>query len=252
MICIKNHGGVEMRNVFVLGIVALLTLAMGIGFGGAQPPGETNGNDKCTTIQSGELEYSDGHYMEGEPLMTGFDPYGYNYQAHMFEGTYCNVYLGEYGYPAYEGNDEAYYERLVDEGYADNTTEAEELMNDVWCWDSRDTQLLMKWNDAWLSNEDCEEDGKLDRHYGHDSYKGSGAWLTNQMMGGQGKDKWTYFTKIAAVPEDAYEEDGTWYTAEGSEIGPVMWGSFAKIQTVESGEGATNVSPTSAGLGHYK
>ncbi|MDI7276965.1 MAG: hypothetical protein QME94_13385, partial [Anaerolineae bacterium] len=44
----------------------------------------------CTTIQEGILTYSSGHYLEGQPLETGFDPYGYNYQAHYFRGSYAN------------------------------------------------------------------------------------------------------------------------------------------------------------------
>lgn len=62
----------------------------------------------------------------------------------------------------------------------------------------------------------------------------------------------TYFTKIVAVPEDAELKEGVWYTADGTEIGPEIWGSFATIQTVESGEGATYVSPNGAGLGQFK
>ena len=46
-------------------------------------------NDKsnCTTIQSGELVASDGSTIE-----TGYDQWGYNYQAHMFNGYYCDAY----------------------------------------------------------------------------------------------------------------------------------------------------------------
>ncbi|MFC1727617.1 hypothetical protein ACFL0Y_03790 [Patescibacteria group bacterium] len=40
--------------------------------------------------------------------------------------------------------------------------------------------------------------------------------------------------KIVAVPEDAELVDGVWYTAEGDEIGPVIWGSFAIIQEIAS------------------
>jgi len=64
--------------------------------------------DNGTTIQDGVLTYSAGHYLAGEPLMIGYDPWGYNYQAHMFKGFYANVYLGGAGFPAYEGNTEAY------------------------------------------------------------------------------------------------------------------------------------------------
>jgi hypothetical protein len=68
--------------------------------------------------------------------------------------------------------------------------------------------LMMKWNDAWLSNQDCDGDGKLDRHYGYPTYRGSGAWLTNHQSGTyvdtDGKtERWTHFMKIVAVPLDA-------------------------------------------------
>lgn len=197
-------------------------------------------NADCTTIQDGVLEYSAGHYLEGEPLQIGYDPYGYNYQARMFKGSYANVYLGRDGFPPYEGDDEAYFENPDAEG-AQNT----------WYWPYRYIQLLMKWNDAWLSNKDCDGDGELDRHYGFDSYIGSGAWLTNHMRGDDGGTRWTYFVKIVAVPSDAYKVGGTWYAADDTEIGPVIWGSFAIIQEVVSGAGATYISPSGPGLGKW-
>jgi len=112
--------------------------------------------------------------------------------------------------------------------------------------------LQMKWNDAWLSNMDCDGDNKLDRHHGFESYIGSGAWLTNHMSGGKGKDHWTYFVKIVAAPADATSSEGLWYAADGTEIGPVIWGAFAIIQEVESGAGATYVSPAGPGFGKFK
>lgn len=208
-----------------------------------------NGND-CTTIQSGEINYSAGHYLD--TVGVGYDAFGYNYQAHMFRGSYANVYLGADGFPPYGGDDDAYFQRLVDEGYAGDVDAAEDLVSGKWYWPYRDTHVIMKWNDAWLSNRDCDGDGHLDRHYGHDSYVGSGAWLTNHLRGGQGKDSWTYFTKIVAVPEDTTLNGSVWYTADGDEIGPIIWGQFAQVQTVDSGEGATYVSPSGPGLGKFK
>lgn len=195
------------KLTFVLVILALLVLPTG-----AVARGNGNGNGKgpadCTTIQSGELETEDG-----ETITLGFDEYGYNYQARIFNGRYCD------------------YDRQI--GGED-------------C----DVDLVMKWNDAWLSNKDCDGDGSLDRP---DDYIGSGAWCTNHMRGGEGADRWTYFVKIVAVPEDATlnEDEGIWYTADGTEIGPEIWGSFAIVQEVESGEGATYVSPSGPGLGKW-
>lgn len=238
-------------KILAIAIVGVFVAAGMTGMLATAKNGKSMGNSNgCTTIQDGELTYSEGHYLEGEPLMLGFDPYGYNYQAHMFKGSYANAYLGSYGFPPYEGDDEAYLEE---------NPEAE----DTWVWPYRDTQLLMKWNDAWLSNKDCDGDGKLDRHYGHDSYIGSSAWLTNHMWGSYTDDEgnncnWNYFTKIVAVPEDAtLHDDEIWYTADGSEIGPFIWEQFATIQQVENDpsagiHGLQYVSPTSAGLGYYK
>ena len=43
--------------------------------------------DQCTTIQSGQLTASDGSVIE-----VGNDQWGYNYQARMFNGYYCDAY----------------------------------------------------------------------------------------------------------------------------------------------------------------
>lgn len=115
-------------------------------------------------------------------------------------------------------------------------------------WDWYGDNLVMKWNEAWLSNKDCWtqdqltqgeitewEDGFLDRHYGFDSYKDSWAWLTNHMsweyLDLEGDiQKWTYFIKIVAVPSDAILDTWVWYTVEWDEIWLNIWWQFAIIQ----------------------
>ena len=204
--------------------------------------------NSCTTIQDGVLTYSAGHYLDGEPLKVGFDIFGYNYQGHMFNCSYANAYLGRDGYPPYEGDDEAY---LAENPAAENH----------WTWAYRNVKVQMKWNDAWLSNKDCDDDGLLDRHFGFVSYSGSGAWLTNHMWGEYEQDettiKWNYFVKIVAAPADAYVDGGVWYAANDKEIGPVIWGSFAIIQQVENDPGAglhglQYLSEYAPGFGKYK
>lgn len=196
----------------------------------------------CVTIQDGTLLYSTG-YLAGTPLKVGFDIFGYNYQGHMFSGSYANAYLGGGGFPPYTGDAVAYVE--------ENPT-----VVSTWYWPYRDVRVEMKWNDAWLSNKDCDLDGLLDRHYGFASYIGSGAWETNHQWGVNDGTKWNYFTKIVAVPADAVIKAGIWYTASGSEIGPVIWGEFATIQEVSNDpstgdHGLLYHSPTSSGLGYY-
>lgn len=215
----------------------------------------------CTTIQDGVLTYSTTHYLAGHPLKTGYNLYGYNYQATRFKGSYSNAYLGGYGYPPYEGDDNAYYQRLVDEGFAPTVEDAESLMNGLWFWPYRDVMLNMEWNDAWLSNKDCDGDGRLDRHYGFEGYIGSSAWETNHQWGTYEDDsgktcRWNYFVKIVAVPSDATKEANMWYTADGQEIGPAIWGEFAVIQEVyndpcDGYHGVQYLSPAGPGFGKW-
>jgi hypothetical protein len=139
---------------------------------------------KCTTIQDGILLTS-----AGDVITTGYDKWGYNYQAHMFNGGYCDVYRDA-----------------------------------AWCQPYKDDNLIMKWNDAWLSNKDCDGDGLLDRHYGYPSYIGSGAWETNHQSGTYINENgetcyWNYFVKIVAKPTA-----GTVCNA--------IWGDFCVIQEV--------------------
>ncbi len=174
----------------------------------------------CTKIQSGELLASDGNV-----ITTGYDQWGYNYQGHMFNGTYCDSYRDA-----------------------------------AWCQPYADVQLIMKWNDAWLSNVDCGGDDLLDRHHGYLSYRGSGAWLTNHQSGTYEQDgktcNWNYFVKIVAAPSDATSSGGIWYNADGVEIGTAIWGQFAIIQQVENDacggiHGLQYLSPDHAGFGGW-
>ena len=135
----------------------------------------------------------------GDPITVGYDRWGYNYQAHIFSGIYSN------------------YDRV----------QGGEFSN---------INLQMKWNDAWLANTDADGNGKLDRHYGFNSYIGSGAWLTNHDTGISEDGKtWTYFIKIIAVSANATKSGGIWYAVDGTVIGPDIWGQFAVIQQVVTG-----------------
>ncbi len=195
-----------------------------------------------TSIQDGVLVYQPTHYLHGQPLMVGFDPYGYNYQAHMFLGSYANVYLGGEGFPPYAGEDATYL--------AQNPRAATR-----WYWPYRTTQLEMKWNDAWLSNMDRDGDGKLDRP---GNYIGSGAWETNHMVDtNPDGSQWVDFVKIVAVPSTAHKVAGVWYSDDGKEIGPDIWGAFALVLEVYNDpaydtHGVLYKSLAQPGFGAYK
>jgi hypothetical protein len=178
---------------------------------------------QCLTIQDGNL-FTNPNSGASEPVSTGYDQWGYNYQAHMFNGTYCDSKRG----------------------------------TDPSCTD--ESELQMKWNDAWLSNKDCDNDGKLDRHFGSDSYLGSEAWLTNHQSGwvadANGKKrKWTYSCKIIAAPEGAYVANGDFYDASDVKLGTAIWGQFIITQEVSNdpSNGAHGIlykAPVGPGLGN--
>ncbi len=231
-------------------VFAALVLMIGLmADGHAQKTVQAGKSADCVTLQAGVLVYASSHYLAGQPITPGYDIFGYNYQAHMFSGSYANAYLGGYGFPPYEGDDAAYL--------AINPT-----VVGVWCWPYRADNLIMKWNDAWISNKDCDGDGKLDRHFGFPSYIGSGAWTTNHQsgtyLGSDGEEySWNYFCKIVAVPADAVKTNGVWYTPGGDEIGPDIWGEFAIIQEVynDNGTGEHGLlykSPVAPGFGLWK
>ncbi|MDP2915373.1 MAG: hypothetical protein Q8O91_07965 [Candidatus Aminicenantes bacterium] len=216
---------------------------------------------KCTTIQDGILVYTSSHFLAGQPIKTGFDIFGYNYQAHLFIGYYANAYLGRDGFPPYEGDTAAYLEKYPDAA-------------SKWYWPYRDTTVSMKWNDEWLSNQDCNKDGLLDRpdDFGG-TYIGSGAWETNHQSGtytdASGNEcHWTYFVKIIAAPKNGHivrsfydwnydgvqEEVDFWAAPNGTLIGPTIWGDFAIVQEINNDScagfhGLYFKSPASPGLG---
>lgn len=131
-----------------------------------------NSNSSCANIQGGTITDS-----VGNPLSTGFDEFGYNYQAHLFNGTYDSV------------------DRKLDGKYWGSTG------------DYVDDNLIMKWSDEWLANVDCDGDHKLDRGLVNGIVGGiSKGWETNLVEGWYDSDgdgtqdaHYTYFAKIVWV-----------------------------------------------------
>jgi hypothetical protein len=150
--------------------------------------------DGCVNIQSGLITDT-----KGNPVQLGYDQFGYNYQAHMFNGLYAN--FSRPNPPATEG-----------------------LEN-----------LVMKWSDEWLSNLDCNNDHKLDR--GLDRKTGisdgtSKGWVTNHIEGDYLGDDgelhhYTYFCKIVWVGPAPFGAPDPW---DGKRI----WGVYAIIEEVNN------------------
>jgi hypothetical protein len=236
----------QMKRLLLLLVAVAVLAALA-----AMPVAAKSKGDGCVSIQSGLIKYPAGYYFAGQPVATGYDAYGYNYQARIFKGSYANIYLGQEGFPPYTGDDASYL--------AQNPTVIYK-----WYWAFRDVQITVKWNDAWISNTDCDGDGWFDAPFytgGYWAYKGTGAWFTNHQsgsyIGADGKAHgWTYFVKAVAVPADANLIGGIWYTAGGTEIGPIYAGAVAVVQEVLNDlyggfAGLLYKSPAGPGLGKW-
>jgi hypothetical protein len=185
----------------------------------------------CTTIQDGTLVDSAGNL-----IVVGYDKWGYNYQAHMFNGWYCNASRPDVPW----------------------TKETLEAAGESTTW------LIMKWSDAWLSNKDCNGDGKLDRGYACDPENANssgceGAWLTNHQRGEYENEegetcKWTYFVKMVYPPGGVVDTDGDGF--DDNTGGSIIWSSYVRIQQVSNdpcaGEHGKIFAVQPTGFGAYK
>src|SRR3989344_8357461 len=174
-----------MKKLFTLIAFVVLVTAFFAG------PAFANGSGD--TIKDGTITDS-----AGNPVVSGYDQYGYNYQAHMFNGTYDSVDR-VWGDISYTGDDSDPPNATVDD------------------------KLIMKWSDAWLSNVDCDLNGKLDRGLVDGTVGGtSKGWLTNHAEGDYDSDgngtqdaHYSYFVKIV------------WVGPGGS-----LWGEYEIVEKV--------------------
>ena len=104
------------------------------------------GRGGLTKIPSGSLLV-----VNGNPITLGYDQYGYNYQAHMFNGLYDNFSRPPVAVA------------------------------------SGDVNLIMKWSDEWLANQGLHGRlSPLDRGLNAKTGVATGTsmgWLTNHMEG---------------------------------------------------------------------
>jgi len=124
--------------------------------------------------------------------------------------------------------------------------------------------LNWKWNDAFLSTQDCDGDGYLDIANGQETYRGSGAWTTTKWTstytGQDGNEcQVSQFTKFVAIPLDATSDEEFHYYANGEVIGQVVYAEgfedFANVQLIwndpcQGTNGVDYKAPGPVGLGN--
>ncbi|MEN8041732.1 MAG: hypothetical protein ABFR95_09535 [Actinomycetota bacterium] len=177
-----------MKRVLSVMTGVLLLTALFASAAIAAPPA----SDSCATIKSGDIVDS-----AGNPISIGFDEFGYNYQAHMFNGTYDSS------------------DRKMDGMYWGQEG------------DFVDDKLMMKWSDSWLANVDCDGDGKLDRGLVDGVVNGvSMGWLTNHVVGD--------YTDADGIVQHTSEFIKIGWV--GPEAGD-LWGQYTIIQEIYNDSG---------------
>lgn len=172
----------------------------------------------------------------------GFDEYGYNWNAHHFNGILFNAIVGDYLYndaffgewEPYIGNDAEYLEKYPAAVYLP--------------WDYRHINLVMHWNEALISREGVYPDEWIN----------SNGWITFHYSGGDGATKWSQFQKMVAAKSTDYYLEGKWYNEKDEEIGIYStWEELILIQVVNTGDVHPDFfepyqNPSSSGIGKYK
>jgi len=204
--------------------------------------------DRDEIDDSIEFNNSFGAEKVNNPKYTGFNEFGYNWQAHHFNGILINAVFGDFidenGNPAmgmdpYTGDDEAYlaaYPFLSDPSYA-------------MFWSFRNINLVMHWNKTLISDLGVYPDSWFD----------SNGWITFHYSGTVENKNWSQFQKLVAARSSDELRGYTWYDQDGNELGYASdWSDLIIVQIRSTGEppfpfmpGSYN-SPVSPGLGKYK
>lgn len=173
--------------------------------------------------------------MAAKPAGKGFDQYGYNYQARIFNGLFGNA---DENRPSGDGNPDTYFGDSTNSyGYLDTDGEYHEILVNV-----AGSHLVMKWSDAWHMAVFGPDNL---RGTGDEVPWGEGAWCTNHVEGtGTIFDidgNVIYAGHLTILSKIKWVGDTTGYTNP-------IWGMMAVIQKVVSKQGAVFME-TPGGLG---
>lgn len=178
----------------------------------------------------------------------GFDEWGFNWNAHQFNGYLINMMLGDhyfmgwqhYQQHVYNGEGLEFWNMLVTNyDYFPYLMPIELL----------DTKLNAHWNDALISKEGVYPAIWVD----------SDAWIVFKYSGKVGNKNWSHLRKLVASKSTDNLENGIWYNDQWEEIGfeSMYWPELIVVQVINTGEIPSFFydeyrSPWGPGYGKYK
>ncbi|MFD1316909.1 hypothetical protein [Namhaeicola litoreus] len=198
--------------------------------------------------ESFELSKSFEANKQNNSKYTGFNEFGYNWQAHHFNGVVMNAIFGDYidenGNPAmgldpYNGDDEAYLAK-----YPWLALEEYQML-----WSFRNIHLVMHWSKTLISDFGVYPD----------NWFNSGSWITFHYSGINNHKNWSQFQKLVAARSSDELINGIWYDRNGNELGYASdWPDLIIVQINTTGEppfpftSDSYKNSTSPGLGNHK
>lgn len=182
---------------------------------------------------------------QGSEKMTGFDEWGFNWNAHHYIGTLYNAIMGDYLYADMIWHHSTPYTGENEDLFPPDDSEWSDFEKWLWnyAWENRYVNLSMHWNEALVSGEGVYPETWID----------SDSWITFLMSGGEGNLAWSRFIKLVAAKSTDIFEDGVWKDKDGAVIGfQSDWTELILIQIVDKGNIPPIIAPFGAGLGRYK
>lgn len=191
--------------------------------------------------------------------LTGFDEWGFNWQAQQFNGYTVNLLLGDtyfLGWPhykdtVYHGEGQEFWSMLVDKYYMDTPEGDWHYFPDLMPGDLLDSWLISHWNEGTVSKDGVYPEEMFDTN----------GWISFHYSGEANGEKWSSFRKLVTARSSDELIEGKWYNDKVQEIGllSVFWPNRIVVQVVNTG----NVpdypffyydynSPSGLGFGNYK
>jgi len=191
----------------------------------------------------------------GNVKLTGFDEWGFNWNAQQFNGYGINMILGDpyfdqppfshYGNESpYRGEGEEFYDYLTNKYWYFPYVYPKSLLN---------VKLSAHWNESLISRDGVYAETWLD----------SDAWVTFRYSLNNGTESWSHFRKLGAL-KSSYkigegENANKWYDENNNEVGMVskFFEGLMVIQVENVGNVDTEIfyeeykSPAGSGIGKY-
>lgn len=198
------------------------------------------------------IEESPQHaQLKASDKLTGFDDWGFNFNAQIFDGYLINAMFGD---PVFAGT--PHYRQMIYMGegpeFWEQVIANYSYFKDMMPADLLDCKLKMKWNSDLLPKNGIYPETWVD----------SDAWIVFHYSMNTDEQEWTQMRKLVARKTEFNLIGDKWYSKDGTEVGKqsYYWPDLMIIQVMNNGDNPfvpmampeDYISPYGAGYGKHK